>query len=518
MDFTQIASAWLTKFSHSLEQQDAASCASLFHSHGWLRDYLNANIKSTTISGLEVTSDGSFKPSPGEMPESGIFLVLRFSTAIASGRGIFTVEGRLRFFISLDSLKGHEPRGPEEGVYHGTATYWSEVREERRRTIEGEPVVGAGQNGLQVAARFKQMGIPTLVIEKNERIGDHWRRRYPCLTLHTPKLHHSLLYQPYPDTWPRFTPRDKVADWLEQYAISQDIVVWTKSQPLPVPSYDSETKRWTVSIDRNGKSVTIHPKHIVLATDVFKGQIFHSESYSGGPQFAGKRVVIVGTGNSGADIALDLHMREAQAVTILQRSTTVVQSANTLVEMLDHLWDPNLPVEVGDYRNVATPYRLLKEILISRKDHFWDKDRDILDGLAKAGMNVNIDGGGILTLVHERLGGMDIGTAEHVASGKIKVKSEVNAVILSDGSVLEADVVLFATGYRHMQSIMRRIFGETIDQAGPAGGMDEEGEMRGAYKPTGHPGLWYALGDFSELAFWVQAIQLQALELGYTKM
>ncbi|KAF9063860.1 hypothetical protein BDP27DRAFT_1476217 [Rhodocollybia butyracea] len=437
------------------------SLCSLFHSHGWLRDYLvftwnlrtrnghaqileylDANIKSTTISGLEVTSDGSFKPSLGRCPRVG--------------RGIFTLAQEagewkaFTFFISLDSLKGHEPRGPEEGVYHGTATYWSEVREERRRTIEENPLVLID-------------GYSTLVIEKNERIGDHWRRRYPCLTLHTPKLHHSLLYQPYPDTWPRFTPRDKVADWLEQYAISQDIVVWTKSQPLPVSFLRFRNEEMDCFHRQKWKIRHDSSKAIVLATG-FLGAltclIYSIPNLTrAGHNSREKRVVIVGTGNSGADIALDLHMREAQAVTILQRSTTV---------MLDHLWDPNLPVEVGDYRNVATPYPAFeRKFLINR---------DILDGLAKAGMNVNIDGGGILTLVHERLGGMDIGTAEHVASGKIKVKSEVNAVILSDGSVLEADVVLFATGYRHMQSIMRRIFGETIDQAGPAGGMDEEGK------------------------------------------
>lgn len=234
-----------------------------------------------------------------------------------------------------------------------------------------------------------------------------------------------MLYQPYPETWPRFTPRDKVADWLEQYAVSQDIVVWTKAQPLPIPSYDYEAKKWTVSIDKDGEIVTICPKHIVLATgtlgepytpvvegqDLFKGELLHSELYSGGSQFSGKRVVIVGTGNSGADIALDLHVRlGAQSVTLLQRSSTCVQSTKTVCEGLDHIWGPSVPTEVADYRSAATPFKLVKQILVGQKESNWAKDKDIIEGLAKAGLNVNLgpEGAGILPLVIERGGGKSI--------------------------------------------------------------------------------------------------------------
>lgn len=212
-----------------------------------------------------------------------------------------------------------------------------------------------------------------------------------------------------------------MADWLEQYAVSQDLVVWMKSQPIPGPSYDKDKKEWAVTIDRDGQILTINPKHIVLATgtlggpytpvieghDLFQGQILHSDSYAGGPQFSGKRIVVIGTGNSGADIALDLHVRGAHSVTLLQRSATCVQSSKTVVEMLDQVWSPDVPTEVADYRSAGTPFNLIKQILRERKDYIWEKDKDLLEGLIKAGMDVNLgpDGSGILPLVAERGGG-----------------------------------------------------------------------------------------------------------------
>ncbi|KAJ3839609.1 FAD/NAD-P-binding domain-containing protein [Lentinula raphanica] len=579
LNYSEIASTWFAQFSRSLEQKDPTGCVSLFHPNGWFRDllvftwnlrtlsghaqileYLSSNMhpdsESTAamaISNLKLgLNDTYFKPSPGDIPGS-VTSGFTFSTPIASGRGLFTLTqtddglGEWKAFtvlMSLESLKGHEPMGAEQGVYHGQSMCWSEVREQRARMVEANPqvlIVGAGQNGLQVAARFKQMGISALLVEKNKRIGDQWRNRYSSLTLHTTKEHHTLLYQPYPETWPRFTPRDKLADWLEQYAISQDLVVWTQSQPLPTPSYNEEKKEWTVSINRNGQILTIHPKHIVLATgtqggpytpdiaghDLFKGHTLHSQSYTGEPQFADKRAVVVGTGNSGADIALDLHVRGAQSVTILQRSSTCVQSAKTVVDGMDHVWAPDVPTEVADYRAAGTPFNLMKQVFREHKDEYWAKDKDILEGLIKAGMNVDLgpDGSGIWPLVYERGGGewMDVGCAEYVISGKIKVKTSgiksftETGLVLDDGTVLDADVVIFATGFVNIRTVMKEIFGDTLEKAGPAGGVDEEGEMKGAYRSTGQPGLWYALGDFQMSRFESKllAIQLQAIELGY---
>ncbi|KIK62719.1 hypothetical protein GYMLUDRAFT_57997 [Collybiopsis luxurians FD-317 M1] len=544
MDTHGIASAWLTKLSSYLEQKDASGFTSLIHSHGWFRDllvftwnlrtlngqgqiskYSSANIGSTTISDVQLCSDAYFKPGSGDQPGS-VSSGFTFSTSVGNGRGLFTLTQvssdsgsewkAFNLLMALESLKGFEPIGAEQGVYHGQSFSWSEVRENRQRVTEEDLqalVVGGGQNGLQVAARFQQMGIPTLVVEKNARIGDQWRKRYPSLTLHSTKQYHTLLYQPYPQNWPRYTPRDKIADWLEQYAVSQDLFVWTKSHPLPTPSYDPKTKRWTISIDRDGQITVIHPKHIVLATgtlgepyvpdiegrDLFKGQAFHSEHFPGGSSFAGKRVVVVGTGNSAADIALDLHVRGAE------EQTGARQLFRTNSQNSD--WSSN-------------------RTFYGQRQAYTRRT-----GSCRDERNFGPGGAGLLPLAYEDLSGksalfklciihVERSLQDTIKSGTGIQKFSENALVLDDGSTLEADAIVFATGYVHRRSVTKKIFGDVIDKTGPVYNIDEAGETRGGYRPTGHPGLWYAPGDFEASRFGSRllAIQLQALELGYMNL
>lgn len=233
----------------------------------------------------------------------------------------------------------------------------------------------------------------------------------------------SVLYQPFPANWPVWTPGDKLADWLEQYAISQDLLVWTRSTIVPPPSYDRETRRWTVSIDKAGQRITIRPKHIVVATgtlgepyiptfegqDLFKGQVLHSGMFSGGSNFAGKRCVVVGTGNSAADIALDLSTQGAQSVTMIQRSSTCVQPGNIVADQLHKAYPSDVPVEVSDFRSFATPLRRRLEILAGGRKHAetWGQEQDFIERLQKAGMQIDLgpDDAGIFSLVGTRFGG-----------------------------------------------------------------------------------------------------------------
>jgi cation diffusion facilitator CzcD-associated flavoprotein CzcO len=108
-------------------------------------------------------------------------------------------------------------------------------------------------------------------------------------------------------TFPKFIPKEKVADFLEAYAIGHEIHVWLAATVLPTPTYDIATGRWTVNVDREGDIVTLAPKHIVMATgngptkvpmwrgmDSFSGHLYHSDQHHGAAPFKGKRVIIVG--------------------------------------------------------------------------------------------------------------------------------------------------------------------------------------------------------------------------------
>ncbi|KAJ7486977.1 hypothetical protein FB451DRAFT_1228459 [Mycena latifolia] len=447
-----IAEAWLQTFEAALTAGDVPGVASCFTPDGWLRDilvftwnnrtlrgrarvaeYLTDTMSAASITAAKLDTRTHRTPEFGHITHaaSGVSSGFTFETAVGPGAGYFSLvedsEGAWKALVvlmTLADIRGHEESGPERGVYGGHTLAWQDVHRERREEIERNPhviIVGGGQTGLNVAARFRQMNIPTLLVETNERIGDNWRKRYPMLTLHTVKSHHGMLYQSYPENWPIYTPRDKLADWLEQYALSQDLVVWTNSRLLPTPAYDTATKRWTVVIDRAGTHVTLHPAHIVLAAGalgapiipsipdahLFSGTVVHSAAYAGGKAFTGKRVLVVGAGNSSADVCQDLSVQGAAEVTMLQRSSTCVVSVDSVARVLERIWPPNVPTDVADFKSQAMPFLLLRHIGTETTEHMWAEEAETHRGLREAGLSLTMgkDGEGQLPMVFERFGG-----------------------------------------------------------------------------------------------------------------
>ncbi|KAL0581089.1 hypothetical protein V5O48_000983 [Marasmius crinis-equi] len=551
---------WLDDFGAHLASGNVDGVVSCFRDDGWLRDiliftwdsrslrgaakitaYLRDSLKPNAFSNFRVDDRPFLAPEKGTFTPhlSGVASGFTFDTPSAHGRGhVRLVEGEsgewkaLTVFMCMEDLKGHEERGYENGMWGAHTLAWGDVKSERAKTVEKDPyvlIVGGGQTGLMVAARFRQMQIPTLLIEKHARIGDNWRERYPTLSLHTIKNHHAMLYQPFPENWPLYTPRDKLANWLEQYAESQDLLYWTNSTPLPTPTYDFVTKKWTVDIKRNGEIVTVHPAHIVLATGTlgaprvpsvistgnhgFSGTVLHAINYQGGKNFAGKRVVVIGAGNTAADICQDLSFNGAE-VTMVQRSTTCVISVQNTSANQWRVWPKEVPTNLADFKFASMPLLLLKEVLAEIAPTGWQAtDKEMIEGLRKRGLDVNLgpDGTGNLFLALGRLAGywQDVGCAQLIIDGKVRVKQGVEVermveekIIFTDGSITPADAVIFATGYENMRDVMKELFGpETINMTGEVAGLDDEGEHRGSYRPTGHPGLWYAAGDFFAARF-----------------
>ncbi|KAF8582165.1 dimethylaniline monooxygenase [Ramaria rubella] len=572
-DAVKISHIWLSQFSTAVSSGDVKATTTLFLSNGWLRDilvftwnhrslcghhaiseYLTNHLEDAKIRNVELDEDHSIMPTYAPEQEL-IEAAFKFETPIAIGRGhvrlLQDYSGAwkaLTVFTTLDDLKGHEERSFESGYYEGHTRTWSEVYEEEKARIETDPhviIIGAGQSGLNVGARFRQMNILTLLIDRSDAVGDVWRKRYPTLTLHTPNPHHTMLYTRFSSTAPKYTSRDKVAAMLEQYAYNQDLVIWNRTTMLPTPSYDNVSKRWTVSILRDGVEVTLHPYHIVLAMGTlgkphipdlpgkkeYKGVSLHATDFKGARTYAGKKTIVVGASQTGADISQDLVTCKAASVTLVQRSSTIVVSANYTNSLMDPLWPMNSDPSIGDFRAAAMPIFLLKQFQIADKKRRIELQKDMLEGLTKAGLKIHEgeEGAGQLLRVHERLNGywLDVGTADLVIKGLVQIKSGTepdhfthDGLAFKDGSTLEADLVVFATGYEPITDAMQGIFGERVAaQTSPAYGLDAEGEPVRAYRPSGHPGLWWAVGDFMYSRYYSKslALQIKGRELGLVK-
>lgn len=282
------------------------------------------------------------------------------------------------------------------------------------------------------------MNIPTLVIEREARVGDTWRKRYPTLVLHTIRRHHTckclavgldsghslrrvVLYQQFPSNWPEYTPRDKLADWLEHYASIEDLVVWTNSELKPRPTYNAEDHRWDVTVIRNGAEVKLRPVHIVLATgtlgrpivpevpgiEAFQGRVVHSSRFPGGAQFSGHHAVVVGAGNSSIDICQDLALRGAASVTMVQRSTSCVMSLDFISDNFRKTYSEDVPLEVADLRFFSMSLALRKRMAIENQALAWEAHKELHGKLRKGGVSFNLgpEGQGVPILVFERLGG-----------------------------------------------------------------------------------------------------------------
>lgn len=459
----------------------------------------------------------------------------------------------------MRELKGHEEttygRRPE-GVAHGFnpgRKNWLERRVAEANFEDSEPTVlilGAGQGGLTPAARFKMLGVPTLIIDRNERVGDNWRNRYHQLVLHDPIWYDHLPYINFPPSWPIFTPKDKLANFFESYVEMMELNVWMKTT-IKDSKWDASKKQWTVTVEREKEPGVVetrvfHPKHIIQATghsgeknfpshipgiNEFKGsRLCHSSEFTGAKKDGkGKKAIVVGCCNSAHDIAQDFH-ENGYDVTMIQRSSTCVISSKAILELgMGGVYvEGGPPVEDADLIFHSIPSSVLKSIHVEVTAAQNQHDAELLTGLEKAGFKLDSgpDGAGLFMKYFHRGGGyyIDVGASQLIIDGKIKIKQgqEIanvlpNGLKFEDGSELEADEIVFATGYKNMRTQAENIFGkELADQVKDVWGYDEEGETRTMWRKTGHPGFWFFGGNLALCRYWsrMMAMQIKALEEG----
>ncbi|MGC0362371.1 putative flavoprotein involved in K+ transport [Rhodococcus sp. 27YEA15] len=571
-DAERTARSWIDGFHAAASGSDGSFVDELFVEDSWWRDILARSWDFETIRGVDaiggaigdggltnVRLDETASPRLVESDAGEAFIeaIFLFDTTHGAGRGVVRLEildGTWKastLFTTLQDLRGLEQRRghrrpvriPE--VKGSALENWADWR---RRTSDFEDssptvvIIGGGHNGLMTAAHLGFWGVDTLVIEKSPRIGDNWRNRYRSLVLHDAIWADHFPGMSFPDSWPVYMPKDKLADWLEFYASAMEINVWAGAE-LEESSYDDATQRWTLTVRRSdGTFRTLSPTDVVIATGVhgepntpefagreaFTGKVVHSSHYRGDEVGPGDRAVVVGAGNSAHDAAQNLHANGV-GVTMLQRSSTyIVSQKSHYSQTIGKLYHENgMPTEDADLVQASTPNLLALERGVELTRRMADLDRDMLDGLERAGyrFDMGVGGAGVLSKILSGPGSyyLDVGCAELIASGKVRLEhAEVrnftaNGVVLTDGTELDAELVVLATGYKNMRETARRILGDdAADRCDPVWGMKADGEISGMWRRSGHPGLWFQGGPLYMARFYSRflALQLHGLKSG----
>ena len=386
-------------------------------------------------------------------------------------------------------------------------------------------IIGGGHTGMCIGARLERMGQSYLIVDRGERPGDSWRTRYEALALHTVGAVNNLPYIRSPEIFPDYVPKDLWADWLESYAKMMRLNLWMKTEVVK-GSFDQERGVYAIELKlADGSTRTMHPKHIVLATggiglnpkplkspgiEEFTGAIVHSKHYRSGADFTGKKVLVVGCGTSAFDICFDLYLKGAYP-TMLQRSeTSVVPLREGVYYNRDYL--PGGPsVETADLRRAATAvYPVIVELLKGATRDCNERNAKLFADLRNAGLWIGDgrDATGWLGKLFRTFKGfhLDMGVLQEIIDGNVKVQQAnavnrfvANGLKLNDGSTLDFDVVIAATGFVNTNENVVEMFGEAIAQrVGACSGLDETGEPVGLAKPTAQPQFWQLYGGIND--------------------
>jgi len=563
-----------SKLNNALQQGDSAAVAELFQEECYWRDLVfftwnlrtlesHQDIKDMLASQLSAIQPVQFSRDTKEVnvqTDEWFEGWFHLDSQIARGYGHIRIKnGKIwTLLTTMTELKGfEEPLGMRrpKGVVHGaskTRKTWLEQREQEVAELGyiKQPyvlIIGGGQGGIGLAARLRQLNVPTLIVEKNQRAGDSWRKRYKSLCLHDPVWYDHLPYLPFPEHWPIFSPKDKIGDWLEMYTKIMELNYWG-STVCESARYDEANEEWVVKVNRNGENLTLRPKQLVLATGmsgkanipqfkgqaIFKGEQQHSSQHSGPEGYRDKKVVVIGSNNSAHDICAALWENGAD-VTMVQRSSTHIVRSDSLLEIgMGALYSEQavangVTTRKADLIFASLPYRIMAQFQIPLYDQIKERDAEFYRKLEERGFMLDwgADGSGLFLKYLRRGSGyyIDVGACDLVIDGSIKLQSgqvshlTEHSVVLENGKELPADLVVYATGYGSMNGWAADLISQEVaDKVGKCWGLGSdtpkdpgpwEGEQRNMWKPTQQPALWFHGGNLHQSRHYSQYLALQ---------
>ena len=311
------------------------------------------------------------------------------------------------------------------------------------RPLTDTLIVGAGPAGLALGACLREADVPFIIVERGDSPGASWRNHYDRLHLHTVKKHSSLPYLAFPDTVPKYPSRQDVIDYLDAYARRFGLNPMCGEDVVSVRQCDEGWETTTTKTKYVSTRVAIaagYNRRPYIpdwpGKNAFRGTIAHSASYRNGEPYRGKRVLIVGIGNSGGEIAMDLHEHGAASIAICVRT----------------------PVNIIPRDILGTPAQVTGIMLSYLPEFLSDLigatvARLAVGDLSQYGIHrPNISPAAQVNR-YGRIPLIDIGTVDLIKRGAVRVVPAIDrftetGAVLIDRTALELDSVILATGYR----------------------------------------------------------------------
>jgi cation diffusion facilitator CzcD-associated flavoprotein CzcO len=569
------AADWLARFEAALLTNDAHAAAELFLPNGMWRDVLaftwnietqfgRGEIESMLRETLTRTNPQNFVIPPHRTPSRWVSragrdcleAILEFDTTFGHANATLRLvpdaahPSRLLAWVlvtNLQELAGHEEAYKRRQVEDDTRDYgaenWLDRRHKEQAYDNRDPavvVIGAGQAGLSVGARLRQLGVDTLIVDRHRRVGDNWRTRYHSLTLHNERHVNHLAYMPFPPTWPTYIPKDMLADWFAAYAFAMELNIWSGTE-LIGGGYDEAKHAWTLRLRRSDVSERVlHPRHLIFATGVssipyvphlpglddFASPKVHAGHFVQPEKWKDKKVLVLGTGTSAHDVAQELHAVGAN-VSMIQRSRTYVVSLKE-AQSVYAVYSEGIPFDDCDLLATSFPYPVLQRSYQLSTAKSREVDKPLLDALEARGFRLHFgeDDTGFQMMYLRRGGGyyFNVGCSDLIASGKVGLMQfgDIDRFVaqgarLKDGRIVPADLIVLATGYKNQQDAVRLYLGDAIaDRIGPVWGFDEGGELRNMWRRTAQAGLWFTAGSLAQCRIYSRylALQIKAIEEG----
>ncbi|KAL3620085.1 putative indole-3-pyruvate monooxygenase YUCCA9 [Castilleja foliolosa] len=315
--------------------------------------------------------------------------------------------------------------------------------------VNGPIIVGAGPSGLAVAACLKRQGVPFVIVERASCIASLWQNRtYDRLSLHLPKQFCQLPHAPFPESYPEYPSRDQFVDYLESYAKRFEIEP-RFGETVRNAVYDETCGLWRVRTSDGGSETEYICRWLVVASGEnaekvepkvegsaeFSGRVMHACEYKSGKEFAGKRVLVVGCGNSGMEVSLDLCNHRAFPSMVVRSSVHVLPR-----EILGRS-----TYDVASTMMKWMPVWVVDMLLLAAT-------RLILGNTEEYGLKRPSIGPLQLKNTQGKTPVLDVGAVSKIRSGHIKIVPGIKkfnraGVELVDGQIVQVDSVIWATGY-----------------------------------------------------------------------